>query len=133
MKWVSWGLLALSALPLTSSGCLTPAMWNAYTEDEAAIEPGPASTPERLERAVRVPGGDIHLETLFADGETRHHGWNAVLGDLRPMEDRPRAMVELRSLLTEREPRYALADLDLDTETESPDELARSIGEWALG
>lgn len=72
--------------------------------------------------------------TVWLRASAEEH-WRRVVGqgDLRPMEDRPRAMVELRSLLSEREPRYALADLDLDTEVESPDELARSIGDWALG
>ncbi len=48
------------------------------------------------------------------------------------MESRPRAMLELRSLIEERAPRYALADLGLDTQGTDPAALATNIAEWAL-
>jgi XRE family aerobic/anaerobic benzoate catabolism transcriptional regulator len=43
--------------------------------------------------------------------------WNRVVrqGDRRPMADHPQAMADLRSLLSRREPLYALADHTIDT------------------
>jgi XRE family transcriptional regulator, aerobic/anaerobic benzoate catabolism transcriptional regulator len=43
--------------------------------------------------------------------------WNRVVrqGDRRPMADHPQAMADLRSLLSAREPLYALADHTVDT------------------
>ncbi|RKY17184.1 MAG: transcriptional regulator [Planctomycetota bacterium] len=58
--------------------------------------------------------------------------WSRVVaqGDLRPMEGRPRAMVQLESLLAERAPRYALADLTVQTDGKTPVEVAREVANW---
>jgi len=71
--------------------------------------------------------------TVWLQASAEEH-WRRVVGqgDRRPMESRPRAMLELRGLLAERAPRYALADLALDTEGESPETLAARIATWAL-
>lgn len=52
-------------------------------------------------------------------------------GDLRPMADRPRAMGQLRSLLSNRQDRYALADLQLATAKTEPDRLVDQLVQWA--
>jgi XRE family aerobic/anaerobic benzoate catabolism transcriptional regulator len=44
-----------------------------------------------------------------------HYARVMAQGDLRPMKNRPAAMAELRSLLASREPRYAEAELTIDT------------------
>ncbi len=52
-------------------------------------------------------------------------------GDRRPMAGRPRALEELREILTRREPRYALADLTLDTADAGHAEgVAQRIAGW---
>jgi XRE family aerobic/anaerobic benzoate catabolism transcriptional regulator len=48
-------------------------------------------------------------------------------GDRRPMAGRPRALEELREILTRREPRYALADVTVDTDDRAPDTVAAEI------
>ncbi|MEZ6013766.1 MAG: shikimate kinase [Planctomycetota bacterium] len=48
-------------------------------------------------------------------------------GDPRPMAGRPRALEELREILARREPRYALADLALDTDGVTPAALSAAI------
>lgn len=58
--------------------------------------------------------------------------WNRVLaqGDTRPMDDHPKAMQQLRQLLDAREPRYASADLTVDSSGLTPDQVADAIVEW---
>lgn len=48
-------------------------------------------------------------------------------GDLRPMENRPSAMAELRALLTARSPLYAEADLTVDTTPLDEAETAKAV------
>jgi XRE family aerobic/anaerobic benzoate catabolism transcriptional regulator len=54
--------------------------------------------------------------TIWLRARPEDH-WNRVVrqGDKRPMADHPQAMADLRSLLSVREPLYALADHTLDT------------------
>lgn len=52
-------------------------------------------------------------------------------GDLRPMKNRPAAMVELRTLLATREPHYAEADLVVDTSALGVDGAVERIVRWA--
>jgi XRE family aerobic/anaerobic benzoate catabolism transcriptional regulator len=58
--------------------------------------------------------------------------WSRVVaqGDLRPMEGRPRAMVQLETLLAERAPRYSAADLTQQTDGITPAEVAAAVGAW---
>jgi XRE family aerobic/anaerobic benzoate catabolism transcriptional regulator len=55
--------------------------------------------------------------------------WNRVVrqGDRRPMADHPQAMADLRSLLANREPLYALADHTIDTSSASVEAVVESI------
>jgi XRE family aerobic/anaerobic benzoate catabolism transcriptional regulator len=55
--------------------------------------------------------------------------WNRVVrqGDRRPMAHHPQAMADLRSLLTTREPLYALADHTVDTSAASVDRAVSAI------
>lgn len=64
-----------------------------------------------------------------------HEHWQRVVdqGDLRPMNDHPRAMAELEKILAEREPRYALADRTVLTSGMSPDRIADEITAWMTG
>ena len=48
-------------------------------------------------------------------------------GDTRPMRDNPSAMTELKSLLAQREPLYAQADLVIKTSHKSPSEVVNQI------
>jgi XRE family aerobic/anaerobic benzoate catabolism transcriptional regulator len=54
--------------------------------------------------------------TIWLRARPEDH-WNRVVrqGDRRPMTNHPQAMADLRSLLTAREPLYALADHTVDT------------------
>jgi XRE family transcriptional regulator, aerobic/anaerobic benzoate catabolism transcriptional regulator len=54
--------------------------------------------------------------TIWLRARPEDH-WNRVVrqGDKRPMADHPQAMADLRSLLSAREPLYALADHTVDT------------------
>jgi XRE family aerobic/anaerobic benzoate catabolism transcriptional regulator len=54
--------------------------------------------------------------TIWLKAEPREH-WSRVVaqGDVRPMRDRPRAMNELRALLTSRAPLYEMADVVVET------------------
>ena len=58
-----------------------------------------------------------HLERVLAQG------------DLRPSAGRPRALEELRTILREREPRYALAELVIDTSGRTPAEVEAAVRE----
>jgi XRE family transcriptional regulator, aerobic/anaerobic benzoate catabolism transcriptional regulator len=55
--------------------------------------------------------------------------WNRVVrqGDRRPMADHPQAMADLRSLLTAREPLYALADHTVDTSSGSVEKIVAAL------
>jgi XRE family aerobic/anaerobic benzoate catabolism transcriptional regulator len=59
--------------------------------------------------------------TVWLKAEPRAH-WSRVVaqGDARPMRDRPRAMNELKALLTARAPLYELADVVVDTSGMKP-------------
>jgi len=60
--------------------------------------------------------------------------WDRVVkqGDVRPMRGNPRAFDQLGELLAERVPRYATADLGVDTHDRPPAEIVREIAQWAL-
>ncbi|CAN5855712.1 helix-turn-helix transcriptional regulator [soil metagenome] len=60
--------------------------------------------------------------------------WNRVVrqGDRRPMADHPQAMADLRALLAQREPLYALAAHAVDTSAVSVDTVVKEI-ERVLG
>jgi XRE family aerobic/anaerobic benzoate catabolism transcriptional regulator len=66
---------------------------------------------------------------------TAEEHWCRVVGqgDLRPMQDRPRAMLELRKLLEARDPLYSSADHAVDTMDNEPPTIASQIGTWLLG
>ena len=55
--------------------------------------------------------------------------WNRVVrqGDRRPMADHPQAMADLRSLLSAREPLYALADHTVDTSAAQVERVVAAI------
>jgi len=71
--------------------------------------------------------------TVWLKAAPEEH-WQRVVkqGDLRPIENHPHAMAELRRRLKEREPRYAQAELICDTSGRSPSavagRLARTLG-----
>lgn len=48
-------------------------------------------------------------------------------GDRRPMAGRPRALEELREILARREPRYALADVAVDTDERGAEDVAAAV------
>ena len=96
--------------------------------------------------SVLATGGSIvsHRETFTRLRETcrtvwlratPEEHWRRVVsqGDLRPMHDRPRAMLELRSLLDARKALYSTADLSVDTMDVDPPTIASRISSWALG
>jgi XRE family aerobic/anaerobic benzoate catabolism transcriptional regulator len=56
-----------------------------------------------------------------------HMGRVLGQGDRRPMEDRPRAMEELRAILAAREPSYSLCELSVETDARSVEELVKEI------
>lgn len=72
--------------------------------------------------------------TVWLSASAAEH-WQRVVaqGDLRPMAGRPRAMVQLESLLAERAPRYAQADLAVPTDGRTADDVAASIRDWLAG
>ncbi len=72
--------------------------------------------------------------TVWLRASPEEH-WRRVVaqGDLRPMHDRPRAMLELRSLLDAREALYSTADLSVDTMDVDAPTIASRISNWALG
>ncbi len=51
-------------------------------------------------------------------------------GDLRPMRGRPDPLGELRSILAERAPLYAEADLHLDTDALGVDQVVERLAAW---
>jgi XRE family aerobic/anaerobic benzoate catabolism transcriptional regulator len=92
---------------------------------------------------VLAPGGSIVSDdptwerlrgtcrTVWLKALPEEH-WQRVVdqGDLRPMNQNPRAMSELLGLLAEREPRYALADRTVLTSGRAPEDIAAEIAEW---
>ncbi len=80
------------------------------------------------ERAVLATGGGLvtspetyrllkqRAHTVWLKAAPEEH-WNRVVrqGDLRPMQNRPQAMAELKRRLREREPLYAQAEVVCDT------------------
>jgi XRE family aerobic/anaerobic benzoate catabolism transcriptional regulator len=66
--------------------------------------------------------------TIWLKATPREH-WDRVVaqGDVRPMRGRPRAMNELRQLLSSRTPLYEQADVTLDTSGHSPAEIVQRI------
>src|SRR5688572_12384791 len=68
--------------------------------------------------------------TVWLRGSPEDH-WNRVVrqGDRRPMADHPQAMADLRSLLTAREPLYAMADHTVDTSGVAVDRIVDVIDE----
>jgi XRE family aerobic/anaerobic benzoate catabolism transcriptional regulator len=66
--------------------------------------------------------------TIWLKASPRDH-WERVVaqGDVRPMRGRPRAMNELRELLTTRTPLYEEADLTVDTSTLARDAVVERI------
>lgn len=91
-------------------------------------------------RAVLATGGGVvtspeafrllleRTRTVWLKAQPEEH-WRRVVvqGDLRPMQNRPHAMAELRRRLREREPLYARADLTLSTSGRSVGEVVRAL------
>ena len=78
-----------------------------------------ARTFERLRATCR---------TVWLAAEPEEHFARVVSqGDLRPMQARPRAMEELRTLLAERAPLYAQCELRLTTSGRTPEEVVRDL------
>jgi len=66
--------------------------------------------------------------TIWLKAEPREH-WSRVVaqGDVRPMRDRPRAMNELRALLTARAPLYEMADVVVETSGKKPAAVIENV------
>lgn len=66
--------------------------------------------------------------TIWLKAEPREH-WSRVVaqGDVRPMRDRPRAMNELRALLTSRAPLYEMADVVVETSGKKPAAVIENV------
>lgn len=66
--------------------------------------------------------------TIWLKAEPREH-WSRVVaqGDVRPMRDRPRAMNELRALLSSRAPLYEMADVVVETSAKKPEAVIESV------
>jgi XRE family transcriptional regulator, aerobic/anaerobic benzoate catabolism transcriptional regulator len=66
--------------------------------------------------------------TIWLKAEPREH-WSRVVaqGDVRPMRDRPRAMNELRALLTSRAPLYEMADVVVETSGKKPAAVVENV------
>ena len=69
-----------------------------------------------------------HAKTVWLEATPQEH-YSRVMaqGDLRPMENRPAAMTELRALLAARERYYREADVTVDTSHVTPDGAAKII------
>jgi XRE family transcriptional regulator, aerobic/anaerobic benzoate catabolism transcriptional regulator len=67
-------------------------------------------------------------QTVWLKASAEEH-WQRVVGqgDLRPMQNRPHAMAELRRRLKEREPLYRLANLTVMTSRKTTSEATRDI------
>jgi XRE family aerobic/anaerobic benzoate catabolism transcriptional regulator len=72
--------------------------------------------------------------TVWLKAKPEEH-WQRVVdqGDMRPMRNNPRAMDELRRILSAREPRYALADLVSITSGQDAPGVAHEIAAWVTG
>jgi XRE family transcriptional regulator, aerobic/anaerobic benzoate catabolism transcriptional regulator len=72
--------------------------------------------------------------TIWLRARPEDH-WNRVVrqGDRRPMADHPQAMADLRSLLSTREPLYALADHTVDTSAVNAAGVVNAIEALRLG
>lgn len=72
--------------------------------------------------------------TIWLKAEPREH-WSRVVaqGDARPMRDRPRAMNELRALLTARAPLYEMADVTVETSGKRPHTVVDVVVRSAAG
>lgn len=93
-------------------------------------------------QAVIATGGSIvnHREnytmlknaacTIWLKARPQDH-WNRVIeqGDERPMAKNPHAFSELRTLMSEREPLYADANIVVDTSNKSVDEVVEMVVE----
>jgi XRE family aerobic/anaerobic benzoate catabolism transcriptional regulator len=66
--------------------------------------------------------------TVWLRADPENH-WNRVVrqGDKRPMADHPQAMADLRTLLSTREPLYAMAEHTVDTTDLSVDQAVLTI------
>lgn len=66
--------------------------------------------------------------TIWLRARPEDH-WNRVVrqGDRRPMADHPQAMADLRTLLAQREPLYALAAHTIDTTGLAADEVVETV------
>jgi XRE family transcriptional regulator, aerobic/anaerobic benzoate catabolism transcriptional regulator len=71
---------------------------------------------------------EAHALTVWLRARPEDH-WNRVVeqGDRRPMAQNPHAFVELRALLTAREPLYASAKVTVDTSTTGIDGAVTAI------
>jgi XRE family aerobic/anaerobic benzoate catabolism transcriptional regulator len=65
--------------------------------------------------------------TVWLRAKPRDHWHRVLTQDARPMKNRANAMAELRALLREREPLYALADCTVDTSASTLDETATRV------
>jgi XRE family aerobic/anaerobic benzoate catabolism transcriptional regulator len=65
--------------------------------------------------------------TVWLRARPRDHWHRVLTQDARPMKNRANAMAELKALLREREPLYALAELTVDTSASTLDEAAARV------
>jgi XRE family aerobic/anaerobic benzoate catabolism transcriptional regulator len=65
--------------------------------------------------------------TVWLRAKPRDHWHRVLTQDARPMKNRSNAMSELKALLREREPLYALADCTVDTSASTLDETATRL------
>ncbi len=99
-----------------------------------------ASILRRHDRAVIATGGGIVTEQaayslLLAScfvvwlkaAPERHMSRVVAQGDLRPMEDNPEAMTDLRAILESRANLYALADAEIDTTDTEPTQALATL------
>lgn len=66
--------------------------------------------------------------TVWLEATPEDH-WQRVLqqGDLRPMQNRPHAMLELRRRLSEREPLHALAEITCSTSERTVEDIVQAL------
>ena len=97
-------------------------------------------------RAVLATGGGLvaspeayrllleQTRTVWLKATPGEH-WSRVVkqGDLRPMQNRPHAMAELKRRLQERDPLYRQAQLQLSTSRRPVPALVDAIASWAGG
>jgi XRE family aerobic/anaerobic benzoate catabolism transcriptional regulator len=72
--------------------------------------------------------------TVWLKAAPEEH-WSRVVrqGDLRPMQNRPQAMAELKRRLKEREPQWARAEVSCLTSRRSVEEVVRELAAWGKG